>query len=165
MSAESREFHREAAHTEPLTATLSLSLRPPPSSLLLSVSLRGTVPVGSLTLGKASRPAPSRARPSCPLRTVQHLLLRKIGLRHTSASAAAASTTLPNMHLKSMKCNRFCLIASLEDPDMFNQPQARVRCTGFTTATSGRAPVPFHSSPGRDTAESLLLLLLLLSKP
>ncbi|XP_041932502.1 calcipressin-1a isoform X2 [Alosa pseudoharengus] len=29
------------------------------------------------------------------------------------------------MHLKSMKCNRFCLIASLEDPDMFNQPQAR----------------------------------------
>lgn len=133
---------REAAHSEPLAATLFLRL--PPRSILLSVSLRGTVPVGSLTLGKASRPAPPRARPSCPLRTVQHLLLSKIGLRHTSASAAAAaSTTLPNMHLKSMKCNRFCLIASLEDPDMFNQPQARVRCSGFTTAKSGSATVHY----------------------
>ncbi|XP_028847161.1 calcipressin-1a isoform X2 [Denticeps clupeoides] len=29
------------------------------------------------------------------------------------------------MHLKTMKCNRFCLIASVEDPDMFNRPEAR----------------------------------------
>ncbi|KAL2080991.1 hypothetical protein ACEWY4_022844 [Coilia grayii] len=89
------------------------------------VSHRGTVPRASLTLGKANRPAP-RTRPSCPLRTVQNLLLRKIGLRHnTTATATAGSTSSPIMHLKSMKCNPFCLIASLEDPDMFNQPQAR----------------------------------------
>ncbi|XP_051564178.1 calcipressin-1-like isoform X2 [Myxocyprinus asiaticus] len=29
------------------------------------------------------------------------------------------------MHLKTMKCNPFCLIASLEDPDMFNSPVER----------------------------------------
>lgn len=140
---------RESLHTHRVSrchcVSLSLSHSPPANrrvslSPSLSVSLCGSVPVGSLTLGKASRPVAPSARPSCPLRTVQHLLLRKIGLRHTSAAAAAAaSTTLPNMHLKSMKCNRFCLIASLEDPDMFNQPQARVRCTGFTTARSGSA--------------------------
>lgn len=117
-------------HSDPLerhTQSLSLSLS---STLVLARGANfssGAVPLGSLTLGKANRPA-SRARPSCPLRTIQNLLLRRIGLSHAAANAGT-TTTSANMHLKSVKCNRFCLIASLEDPDMFNQPQARVRST------------------------------------
>lgn len=65
-----------------------------------------------LTLGKAKR---TRLNPSCPLRSLTSQVLRRIRQR--------ASV----MHLKTMKCNPFCLIASLEDPDMFNRPEERVR--------------------------------------
>lgn len=65
-----------------------------------------------LTLGKAKR---TRLSPSCPLHSLTSQVLRKIRQR--------ASV----MHLKTMKCNPFCLIASLEDPDMFNRPEQRVR--------------------------------------
>lgn len=66
-----------------------------------------------LTLGKAKR---TRLNPSCPLHSLTSQVLRRIRQR--------ASV----MHLKTMKCNPFCLIASLEDPDMFNSP---VEMAGF----------------------------------
>ncbi len=65
-----------------------------------------------LTLGKAKQ---TRLSPSCPLHSLTSQVLRRIRQR--------ASV----MHLKTMKCNPFCLIASLEDPDMFNRPEQRVR--------------------------------------
>lgn len=66
-----------------------------------------------LTLGKAKQ---TRLSPSCPLHSLTSQVLRRIRQRASSV-----------MHLKTMKCNPFCLIASLEDPDMFNRPEQRVR--------------------------------------
>jgi len=65
-----------------------------------------------LTLGKSKR---TRLNPSCPLRSLTSQVLRRIRQRASI------------MHLKTMKCNPFCLIASLEDLDMFNRPEERVR--------------------------------------
>lgn len=60
--------------------------------------------LSALTLGKAKR-------------TPFRFLTSQVRCRIRQASI---------MHLKTMKCNRFCLIASLEDLDMFNRPEARV---------------------------------------
>ncbi|TRY84849.1 hypothetical protein DNTS_002287 [Danionella cerebrum] len=63
-----------------------------------------------LTLGKAKR---TRLSPSCPLHSLTSQVLQRI--RHQASV----------MHLKTMKCNPFCLVASLEDPDMFNRTVER----------------------------------------
>ncbi|XP_072542254.1 calcipressin-1a isoform X2 [Salminus brasiliensis] len=50
------------------------------------------------------------------------------------------------MHLKTMKCNRFCLVASLEDQDMFNRPEARARFEELFRAFDPEATFQFFKS-------------------
>ncbi|KAL7865862.1 hypothetical protein SRHO_G00111090 [Serrasalmus rhombeus] len=71
--------------------------------------------------------------PSCPLRSLTPQVLRRI---------QRASV----MHLKTMKCNRFCLIASLEDQDMFNRPEARASFEELFRAFDREATFQFFKS-------------------
>ncbi|KAI5107080.1 calcipressin-1a isoform X2 [Silurus meridionalis] len=50
------------------------------------------------------------------------------------------------MHLKTMKCNPFCLIASLEDLDMFNRPEARASFEELFRAFDAEVTFQFFKS-------------------
>lgn len=50
------------------------------------------------------------------------------------------------MHLKTMKCNRFCLIASIEDLDMFNRPEARASFEELFRSFDGEVTFQYFKS-------------------
>ncbi|XP_062861697.1 calcipressin-1a isoform X2 [Trichomycterus rosablanca] len=50
------------------------------------------------------------------------------------------------MHLKTMKCNPFCLIASLEDVNLFNRPDARASFEELFRAFDNEATFQFFKS-------------------
>lgn len=86
--------------------------------------------LGKATLLRSPRLPPSSSSPA--LSSSSSPLLRTV-----SASSCALTSGvrwrrcrlpgLPVMHIKATKCNRFCLVASVTNQEVFSRPEAQVR--------------------------------------
>lgn len=86
----------------------------------------------SVTLGKATLLQPPRLPPSSSSSS-----LSLPSLKSVSASRCYLTSNikwkrfrlsgLPTMHIKTTKCNRFCLVASVTNQEVFNRPKVQVR--------------------------------------
>lgn len=77
----------------------------------------GTRSSSTLTLGKAAQP-PHTCHLHPSSQTLTSRIIRWKGL---------CLPALPIMHLKTIKCNAFCLVASVTNQEVFDRPESRVR--------------------------------------
>lgn len=93
----------------------------------------------SVTLGKATvlqppRLPPSSSSPSSPSSSSPPLK-SALTSRRTPNSFIRWRTFrlsgLPIMHIRTTKCNRFCLVASVTNQEVFHRPEAKVRWRPF----------------------------------
>lgn len=77
----------------------------------------GTRSPSTLTLGKAAQP-PHTCHLHPSSQTLTSRIIRWKGL---------CLPALPIMHLKTIKCNAFCLVASVTNQEVFDRPESRVR--------------------------------------
>lgn len=77
----------------------------------------GTRSSSTLTLGKAAQP-PHTCHLHPSSQTLTSRIIRWKGL---------CLPALPIMHLKTTKCNAFCLVASVTSQEVFDRPESRVR--------------------------------------
>lgn len=79
-----------------------------------------------VTLGKATHlrfPPSSPSSPSPPPLLSRCALSSAVRWRRLRLAAAAPAA----MHIKTTKCNRFCLVASVANQEVFNRPEAQVK--------------------------------------
>lgn len=94
------------------------------------------VTLGKATLPRSPRFPPSSSSSSLPLPSSSSPL-RGVALSHCGLTSGIKwkRFRLPGshiMHIKTTKCNHFCLVASVTNQEVFNNPEAQVRwvCCG-----------------------------------